>query len=85
MPVSNDMLPRVVRRRARHPVERLTVIGIDDWSWRRNHRCGTIVCDPERRCTVTLLPDREQATAAVWLADHPGIAVDASPVMFRSE
>ena len=77
MPVSNDTLLRVVRRRARLPVERPTVIGIDDWAWRRNHRYGTIVCDLERRRIVRLLPDREQATAEAWLADHPDIAVVA--------
>ncbi len=77
MPVSNDTLLRVVRRRARPPLERPTVIGIDDWAWRRNHRYGTIVCDLERRRIVTLLPDREQATAEAWLADHPDIAVVA--------
>ena len=77
MPVSNDTLLRVVRRRARLPVERPTVIGIDDWAWRRNHRYGTIVCDLERRRIVTLLPDREQATAEAWLADHPDIAIVA--------
>ena len=77
MPVSNDTLLRIVRRRARLPVERPTVIGIDDWAWRRNHRYGTIVCDLERRRIVRLLPDREQATAEAWLADHPDIAVVA--------
>jgi transposase len=77
MPVSNDTLLRVVRRRARLPTEKLTVIGIDDWAWRRNHRYGTIVCDLERRRIVALLPDREPATAEAWLALHPGIAVVA--------
>ena len=77
VPVSNDTLLRVVRRRARVPVEPLRVIGIDDWAWRRNHRYGTIVCDLERRRPVILLPDREQATAEAWLADHSGIAIVA--------
>ena len=44
---------------------------------RRNHRYGTIVCDLQRRRTVTLLPDREQATAQAWLAGHPDVAVVA--------
>jgi transposase len=77
LPVSNDTLLRVVRRRAHVPSEPLAVIGIDDWAWRRNHRYGTIVCDLERRRTVTLLPDREQGTAQAWLAGHPKIAVVA--------
>ena len=77
LPVSNDTLLRVVRRRASIPSEPLAVIGIDDWAWRRNHRFGTIVCDLQRRRTVTLLPDREQATAQAWLAGHPDVAVVA--------
>jgi transposase len=77
LPVSNDTLLRVVRRRARVPTEPLNVIGIDDWAWRRNHCYGTIVCDLERRRPVSLLPDREPATAAAWLERHQGITVVA--------
>jgi transposase len=77
LPVSNDTLLRVVRRRARAPSQPLNVIGIDDWAWRRNQRYGTIVCNLERREIVTLLPDREQATAQAWLAGHPEIAIIA--------
>jgi transposase len=75
MPVSNDTLLRVVRRRAKLPGEPLNVIGIDDWAWRRNHRYGTIICDLERRQIVALLADREIATVQAWLTDHPGISV----------
>lgn len=75
MPVSNDTLLRVVRRRATLPEGQLNVIGMDDWAWRRNHRYGTIVCDLERRRIVTLLPDRESATVEAWLSNHPEIEV----------
>ncbi len=77
MPVSNDTLLRVVRRRSQVPAETLNVIGIDDFAWKRNHRYGTIVCDLERRRTVQLLPDREQATSQDWLAAHPSIRIVA--------
>jgi transposase len=77
LPVSNDTLLRVVRRRAQIPREALSVIGIDDFAWRRNHRYGTIVVDLERRRPVTLLPDRETATSRAWLADHQSITVVA--------
>ena len=76
-PVSNDTLLRVVRRRARLPTNPLSVIGIDDFACRRNHRYGTIVCDLERRQPVVLLPDPEQATAEAWLALHPYVVVVA--------
>jgi transposase len=75
LPVSNDTLLRVVRRRAGVTTESLTVVGIDDWAFRRNHRYGTIVCDLERRRIVALLPDREIATVEAWLAGHPEIKV----------
>ncbi len=75
LPVSNDTLLRVVRRRAQPRTEPLTVVGIDDWALRRNHRYGTIVCDLERRRVVALLPDREMATAETWLRQHPGISI----------
>ena len=62
LPVSNDTVLRIVRRRARLKTEPLSVVGIDDWAFRRNHHYGTIVCDLERRRIVTLLPDRETVT-----------------------
>lgn len=75
LPVSNDTLLRVVRRRACLPTGALKVVGIDDWAWRRNHRYGSIVCDLERRRIVALLPDREIATVAAWLGNHREIDI----------
>lgn len=75
LPVSNDTLLRVVRRRARPRTEPLTVVGIEDWAFRRNHRYGTIVCDLQRRRIVRLPPDREIATVKAWLAEHPEIRI----------
>lgn len=77
LPVSRDTLLRVVRRRSRPPADPLRVIGIDDWAWRRNHRYASIICNLERRRVVTLLPDREPATAQAWLAAHPTITIVA--------
>ena len=61
VPVSNDTLLRVVRRRTCPRTEPLIVAGIDDWAFRKNHRYGTIVCDLERRqwsrcCPIARLP-----------------------------
>lgn len=75
IPVSNDTLIRMVRRRSATPDDGLHVAGIDDWAFRRNHRYGTIVCDLERRRIVKLLPDRDVATVAAFLAEHPDIEV----------
>lgn len=75
IPVSNDTLLRVVRRRARPRTDTLAVVGVDDWAFRRNHRYGSIVCDLERRRIIKLLPDREIATVAAWLSRHPTIGI----------
>src|SRR3974390_1334076 len=77
LPVSNDTLLRVVRRRGCPNFVPPTVVGIDDWAWRRNQRYGTIICDLERRKTIALLPDREPATAQAWLSGQPQITVVA--------
>ena len=77
LPVGKDALLRVVRRRGGPRLVPPTVVGIDDWAWRRNQRYGTIICDLERRRTIALLPDREPATARAWLAAQPQIAVVA--------
>lgn len=63
VPVSNDTLLRVVRRRIANQSDELTVIGIDDFAFRRGQTYGTIVCDLERRKPVTLLPDRALDTS----------------------
>lgn len=75
VPISDDTLLGVARWRASLCNDHLTVIGIDDWAWRRNHRYGSIVCDLERRRIVTLVPDREIATVRAWLVAHPQITV----------
>jgi transposase len=77
LPVSNDTLLRVVRRRRCPPIPPPTVVGIDDWAWRRNQPYGTIICDLERRRPIRLLPDREPATAQAWLAGQPQIEIVA--------
>jgi transposase len=77
MPISNDTLLRVVRRRGSPSFAPPSSIGIDDWAWRRNQRYGTLICDLERRKTIALLPDREPATAQAWLAAQPQIGVIA--------
>ncbi|MDB5524274.1 MAG: Mobile element protein [Rhizobium sp.] len=60
---------RVVRRRGSPRFVPPTVIGFDDWAWRRNQRYGTIICDLERRKTIALLPDRP-STAQAWLSTN---------------
>jgi hypothetical protein len=59
--VSNDILLRVVWCRTRASSESLSVVRIDDCAYRCNCRCGTIVCDLERRRGVELLQSNQTA------------------------
>ena len=77
MPVSKDTLLRVVRRRAVDQTDKLHVIGIDDFAFRRGQSYGTIICDLERWKPVTLLPDRALETPRAWLAKRPSISIVA--------
>jgi transposase len=49
------------------------VLGVDDWSWKKGRRFGTILVDLERHKIIDLLPDRERETFARWLRAHPTV------------
>ena len=60
MPVSDDTILRQIKRRtsASSSNADIRVVGIDDWSWRRSTRYGTIMVDLERRSVVDVLVPR---------------------------
>jgi transposase len=51
------------------------VVGVDDWSWRRGKRFGTILVNLQTHKIVDLLADREAESVRQWLVAHPEIDV----------
>ncbi len=75
MPVSDDTILRQLKRDAAVHVPPARVIGLDDWSWRKTSRYGTIVVDLERRSVVDVLKSRSVESAANWLRSNPSVEV----------
>lgn len=75
IPVSDDTILRQLKRDAADDVPPARIIGVDDWSWRKTSRYGTIVVDLERRSVVDILEDRSVESAANWLRRNPSVEV----------
>jgi transposase len=50
-------------------------LGIDDFSFRRGYRFGTILVDLESHRPIDVLPDRRAETSAAWMTDNPELHV----------
>jgi transposase len=77
VPTSADTLLRLAASTTRAEAPAPRALGVDEWAWRKGRRYGTILVDLERSTVVDLLPDRDAASFAGWLGDHPGVEVIA--------
>jgi transposase len=77
LPGSRNTLLRRVRRVSLPGGAAPTIIGIDDWAWRKGHRYGTIIVDLQRGCPIDVLEDRAAETVATWLQAHPDVTIVA--------
>ena len=75
--VSRNTLLRMLRKQPTPSFPTPTVLGVDDFAFRKRHTDGTILVDLERRHPVALLPDRTAETVAQWLRAHPGVQIIA--------
>lgn len=57
------------------PVGDVIQIGIDDFSFRRGRKFGTIIVDLQTHKMLDVLPDRTAETSATWMAAHPELEV----------
>jgi transposase len=75
IPGSPETILRLVKRAQLPAVSSPRVVGIDDWSWKRRLRYGTLICDLERNRPIDVLPDREVTTVSAWFENHPTVEI----------
>jgi transposase len=77
MPVSPATILRLVRRT--RVAERVTptLLGVDEWAYRKRLDFKTILVDLSTNRPLELLPDARATTLASWLLSHPGVEVIA--------
>lgn len=73
--ISRSTILRRIMALLAEPVGQVPQIGIDDFSFRRGRKFGTIVVDLQTHKVLDELPDRTADTSAAWMADHPELEI----------
>lgn len=74
-PGSPDTILRLVKETQLPTTSSPRVVGIDDWSWKRGLRYGTLICDLESKRPIDVLPDRSVQTVSAWFEKRPSVEI----------
>ncbi len=74
-PGSPDTILRLVKGAELPMASSPRVVGLDDWSWKRRLRYGTLICDLESRNPLDVLADRSVETVSAWFEKHPSVEI----------
>ena len=75
LPVSPSTALRMVDSLPIPSTEKVTVLGIDDWAYRKGLTYGTILVNIETGEVIDLLTGRDGVSLKKWLAKHPEIEI----------
>ena len=75
IPTSRDSVLRLIRSVSPPKPASPRIMGVDEWSFRKGHRYGTILVDLERQQVIELLPERTAESLAEWLRAHPEVEI----------
>jgi transposase len=70
---SRTSILRRVMKLATPEADKVSHLGVDDFSFRRGRTFGTVLVDLQRHQILDLLPDRQKESAAAWMKKHPEI------------
>jgi transposase len=73
--ISHDAVLDRIRHAEVAYTEKVRVLGVDDFAFRKGRSYGTILVDQQKHQIVDLLPDREASSLAAWLKNHPEIEI----------
>ena len=74
-PGSPDTILRLVKQAKLPTTSSPRVVGIDDWSWKRGLRYGTLICDLESNRPIDVLADRSVQTVSAWFEERPSVEI----------
>jgi transposase len=75
LPTSRSTLLRMVRALPERQILTPTVLGVDEFAFRKGRRYGTILVDADAHRIVDLLEDPSADALVDWLSHHPGAKV----------
>lgn len=76
--ISRNTLLQLIRRLPMPPIITPSILGVDDFAFRKRKTYGTVLVDLEKSRPIALLKDREAETLTKWLKEHPGVQIVAT-------